>query len=189
MATTLTINCSKITSDAHWSDDRSIAVSLKTTLSGTFENQHWWERLSKHEHSTLADYCRWTLSDKMKLLLGSMLALFTNVCLFHHQHRPVAASNLATNTIIEYVPVGSDVAKFCATSPPDRSLSVDGKLHCSLGCMRKGYCVGFNYFEGNRTCDLFFYYPSGQFTDNVGGCQYFQVRYPLFSYKCCNNWN
>ena len=71
----------------------------------------------------------------------------------------------------------NDVA-VCATSSPAISFPVLTPMQCGMECQTNvnvpQTCVGVNYREQNKVCEIFSANPTS-FARNVNGCQYMQV--------------
>lgn len=72
---------------------------------------------------------------------------------------------------------GNDI--ICAASQPDMTFNAETAVKCVFKCQllrqRSAACVGVNYRQQIKQCDIFFTGPTS-FTNSNTGCQYIQVR-------------
>jgi hypothetical protein len=71
---------------------------------------------------------------------------------------------------------GNDV--ICATSQPDKKIKTETAAECAYECTElkqlSASCVGVNYRQQTKQCEIFFSGPTSFASGNTG-CQYFQV--------------
>lgn len=105
----------------------------------------------------------------------SLVAFFT----LSLMHVDFADGETIQNRNVYFTGIKSDSGLFCATSSPNKTLTVRSKLQCTLQCQQLNQqpncCVGVNYRQQSNQCDVFFKMPTS-YVKNSTGCQYIQVR-------------